>query len=201
MSKETFMKEWCNSTKEMVLEFPHGEYFYLHYNEAQDRLEYGGCTNAGFKAMGGIECDYLYGLDEHLECLYDYMVKMKPELLYTNTDEWFGNLSDEQRVFLWNKYVENSHCGMMDEDKIYSLDECTINDYFPTAWAFASKVNGEKWDDSHYWWHFNRCTGWVESIGRLSDAMNEDALEDWATDPDNFRLLTQMQNDEYELDL
>lgn len=201
MNKESFIKEWLNSTKEMVLEFPNEEYYHVHYNEAEDRLEYGDCTNTGFQAMGGIDCDYNFGLDDHLQNLYDYMIETIPKLSCTNTSNWFDNLNNEKKVFLWNKYVENSHCGMMEEDKIYPLDEWTINDNFPTAWDFASKVNGEKWDDTHYWWQFNRCTGWVESIERLSDAINEDALEEWATDPDNFSLLTQIQNNERELDL
>ena len=194
------MKEWLNSTREMVMEFPNGEYFYLHYNEAQDRLEYGSCTNTGFCAEDGIDCDYAYDLNEHLQCLYEYMVKKKPELLYTNNEGWFDNLSNEQKVNLWNKYVELGKSGCP-EDKVYPLDEFTINDNFSTAWGFATKVNGEKWDDCHYWWWFNRCTGWVESIEHLDDVINFDSLEDWATSPETFQLLNEMQNNGHEFDL
>lgn len=200
MSKESFMKEWCNSIKEMVLEFPNDEYYYIHYNEAEDRLEYGDCTNTGFHAMGGINCDYSFGLDGHLQNLYDHMIEIMPKLLYSNTSNWFDNLNNEQKVSLWNKYVELGKSGCP-EDKVYPLDWCSINDNFSSAWDFATKVKGEKWNDCHYWWWFNRCTGWVESIDRLEDVVDFDTLEEWATAPENFRLLNEMQNSGYDLDL
>ena len=92
---ESNFEEFDNMTKEPVLEFPNGEYFYVDVDKENNLIFAGSATNNGIIREFEIEYDFDDTLDGNLSRLYDTIIEEKPELLDEEPiDESLEDLKD-----------------------------------------------------------------------------------------------------------
>lgn len=68
--KDVVEQQFRNIQRIPIFEFENGEYVYVQYNKAKDRLEAGGCCNAGFCPSDSMAYDHDFSLDENLTEFY-----------------------------------------------------------------------------------------------------------------------------------
>ena len=92
---ESNFEEFDNMTKEPVLEFPSGEYFYVDVDKENNLIFAGSATNNGIIREFEIEYDFDDTLDGNLSRLYDTIIEERPELLDEEPmDESLEDLKD-----------------------------------------------------------------------------------------------------------
>ena len=92
---ESNFEEFDNMTREPVLEFPNGEYFYVDVDKENNLIFAGSATNNGIIREFEIEYDFDDTLDGNLSRLYDTIIEERPELLDEEPmDESLEDLKD-----------------------------------------------------------------------------------------------------------
>ena len=99
-SVQTIYDEYRNMTKEPIIEFPNGDYFYVVVDPETNSIYAGSATNTGISREYDIAIDEDGTLDSNLEALYDYMIEENPELTYDaedieNTNKYYNELMGE----------------------------------------------------------------------------------------------------------
>lgn len=121
-SIQTIYDEYRNMTKEPVIEFPNGDYFYVVVDPETKSIYAGSATNTGVFREYEIEVDEDGTLDSNLEALYDYMIEDNPELTMSaedieNTNAYYDELMGE------------SCKSKKGKKKLKESDEPEFNDY------------------------------------------------------------------------
>ena len=71
--RDVVEQQFQNMKVDPIFEFENGEYVYVQYNKKLDRLEAGGCCNAGFHATDTMAYDHDFSLDENLAEFYEQL--------------------------------------------------------------------------------------------------------------------------------
>ena len=88
--------------------------------------------------------------------------------------DWFEDLDNTDKINYWNDYCDNSNYF---SDKIYPLDDWTINDFFKSASEMAESIHNSD--------HFN----YRDNYFKVGDIYNDIYTGDWFEDlaePDDY---------------